>query len=37
MATEQPPHHAAAAAVDDPALAQLLARTPAVLAPGHDF
>jgi molybdopterin-containing oxidoreductase family membrane subunit len=35
--TEQPHHRVAAAAANDPALAALLARTPAVIAPGHTF
>src|SRR3954464_14047463 len=35
--TEQPHHRVAAAAATDPAMAALLARTPAVIAPGHTF
>src|SRR3954470_1877122 len=35
--TEHPHHRLAAAAAADPALAELLGRTPAVIAPGHTF
>src|SRR3954463_3511914 len=35
--TEHPHHRVAAAAAADPALAELLGRTPAVIAPGHTF
>src|SRR4029079_8761406 len=35
--TQQPHQRVAVAAAHDPALAALLARTPAVIAPGHTF
>jgi len=35
--TEHHHHRVATAAANDPALAELLARTPAVIAPGHTF
>src|SRR3954469_3778062 len=35
--TEHPHHRLATAAAADPALAELLGRTPAVIAPGHTF